>query len=385
MKSIQQNPAALVKGLFFIMLCLGGLEGCDFSGAEDKEPEKVNSLTVMTWNLQALFDGTETGNEYEEYRETAGWTAEKYAGRLNVIAGAIGELETPPDIIAVQEAESAGVLQDLAGALAKQGYSWTHFAVNPGMSLGLGVLSRFPLENTKVHSVTINGNTAPRPVLETQVNAGGSGVVLFVCHWKSKLGGEDATEAVRRASARVVLRRLRELATKEPGRPVIVIGDLNENHDEFYRRNGEVVSALLPDDPRAANQTGFYQPGPDTAKDAGAVEAAQELQKDFLVLSKNKPPAARYFPAEAWVLYSPWTGDLKNGSYYYKNDWETIDHFLLSAPLFDNSGWEYGGCAVVDYPPFASPSGYPSAYNPRTGSGISDHLPLLLSLNLVRE
>jgi endonuclease/exonuclease/phosphatase family metal-dependent hydrolase len=386
MKRSEHRAATLTTALIWFALIGAALGACDFSEAGDTEPEKITGLTLMTWNLQALFDGTETGNEYEEYREAAGWSAEKYAGRLSVIAGAIGGMETPPDIVAVQEAESAGVLQDLAGALAKQGYGWTHFAANPGMSLGLGVLSRFPLENTKAHSVTVNGDTAPRPVLETWVNAGGSGLVLFVCHWKSKLGSEDATEATRRASARIILRRLRELAAEEPELPVIVMGDLNENYDEFYRRNGEVISALLPDDPRSASQTGFYQLVPGTAKDAaGTTEQARELQKDFLILSKNKPPAARYFPAEAWVLYSPWAGELKNGSYYYKNDWETIDHFLLSAPLFDNSGWEYEGCAAADYPPFASPNGYPAAYNPRTGSGLSDHLPLLLSLRLVKK
>jgi endonuclease/exonuclease/phosphatase family metal-dependent hydrolase len=353
----------------------GALGGCDFSAAEDAEPEAVRALTVMTWNVQALFDGLEAGNEYEEYREAAGWSGEKYAARLGALAAAIEGMETPPDIVGVQEVESAGALRDLAGAFAKQDYGWTYFAANPGMSLGLGVLSRFPLENARAHAVTVTGVAAPRPVLEIRVNAGGRGMVLFVCHWKSKLGGDDATEGARRASARIILRRLRELAAEEPELPVIVMGDLNENYDEFYRRKGNVICALLPDDPRSANLAGFYQPAP----------GAGEGQKDFLVLSRNKPPAARYFPAEVCALYSPWAGDMKNGSYYYRNDWETIDHFLLSASLFDGAGWEYTGCAAADYPPFVGTEAYPMAYNPRTGSGLSDHLPLVLSLRLAAE
>jgi exonuclease III len=194
-------------------------------------------------------------------------------------------------------------------------------------------------------------------------------LVVFVCHWKSKLGGDDATESTRRASARIIVRRIQELVESEPDLPVIVMGDLNENHDEFYRRSGAVLSALLPDDPRAAEVAGQYDNG---------------LQKDFLILSKSKPPVPRYFPPGTVTLYTPWT-ELEDGSYYYKNAWETIDHFLLSPQLFDKTGWDYATCQVLNEPPFVSAKGLPLAYNPRTGGGLSDHLPLLLFLKMHGE
>ncbi|GHV94582.1 endonuclease [Spirochaetia bacterium] len=371
----QQNKR--LAALFLAPLLWALISGCNFPGAEPEESAKVQTITVMTWNMQTLFDGTDTGNEYDEYRESADWSREKYMGRLNIIAGAIGRIDPAPDVIAVQEVETAGVVEDLANSLAKRGYTWTHFANSPGMSLGVGVLSRFPLHDTKVHTITINGDTTPRPVLETRITAGDEALALFICHWKSKLGGDDLTEAVRRASARIILRRMRELAEQEPDLPVIIMGDLNENHDEFYRRNGTVISALLPDDPYTADQAGFYSETEDVEQDSS------ELQKDFLVISKTKPPVPKYFPPEILTLYSPWNNELKNGSYYYKNNWETIDHFLLSGQLFTKTGWEFSGCAVIDYPPFTNSNGHPVSYNPRTGSGMSDHLPLLLSLQLV--
>jgi endonuclease/exonuclease/phosphatase family metal-dependent hydrolase len=353
--------------------------GCAFSGSggeawtDRKESGEDPSISIMTWNVQALFDGTETGSEYDEYRGE-GWSGEKYSGRLNSIAGAVGTMESAPDIIAVQEIESLQVLNDLSAVLSKYGYAWSHFALNAGMSLGLGILSRFPLGTVKIHSISVDGAAAPRPVLEAAVSVEGGEIVLFVCHWKSKLGGEEATEAVRRASARIILRRIRELAEQEPDLPVIVLGDLNENYDEFYRRNGAAISALLPDDPRSADLAGLYESGGEETAQAG------ELQKDFFIISKDKPPQSRYFPPESVALYSPWFGELENGSYYYKNEWETIDHFLLSGALFNGSGWEFENSAVAAYPPFTNNSGYPAAYNPRTGSGLSDHLPLLLFL-----
>ena len=369
--------AALLPVLF------SGCASCDIPVTEAKAPQNPASLAIMTWNMQALFDGTDNGIEYDEYRESAGWTHQKYKGRLNIIAAAIGGLERKPDIIALQELESSTVAIDLAAALSKHGYGWTYFANIPGMTLGVGLLSRFPFAEVKSHSVYIDGKIAPRPMLEVKIADATNSLLLFVCHWKSKLGGDDATENARRASARIILRRLRELAETEPDLPVVIMGDLNENHDDFYRRGGKVINALMPDDRRAAEFTGLY--GIDSGSQRTATVA--EKQKDFLILVGNKPPAPRYFPSGTITLYSPWFAELlkenedASGSYYYKNNWETIDHFLLSARFFDGSGWDFESARILNFPPFTNAKGAPAAYNPRTGSGLSDHLPLLLLLS----
>jgi len=354
-----------------------GCAGCNVIGTEEKVPVPVkkDSIAIMTWNVQTLFDGDEKGTEYAEYTDAANWNREKYRGRLNVIARAINGMARKPDVIALQEVESATVVADLAAALSGR-YSWTHFAVIPEMALGVGLISRFPLSGAKSHSVSMGGEIAPRPMMEARVAIGNTALALFVCHWKSKRGGNDATESIRRASARIIIRRIRELAQTEPNLPVIIMGDLNENYDEFYRRSGGMISALLPDDPRAAEFSGLY------GLDGGDVNTIKERQKDFIILSKGKPPAVRYFPDGVTALYSPWAEELQGGSYYYKRNWETVDHFLLSPQLFDETGWEFESCAVVNYPPFVSAKGFPVAYKPRTGSGLSDHLPLLLSLKM---
>jgi endonuclease/exonuclease/phosphatase family metal-dependent hydrolase len=369
-------------GAGIILLWITGMGSCDLlacgagadaGGAGGSTPE---TLSIMTWNVQALFDGEETGNEYNEYLESAGWSAEKYSGRLNMIARAIGDLESgAPDILSLEEVENAGVLKDLAeGALGKHGYRWTFFAAAAGSSLGIGVLSRYPLIKARAHSLTVNGETAPRPVAEVWIQSGDEPLALFACHWKSKLGGDESTESLRRASARILLRRFREISRENPRTPVVIVGDLNENHDEFYRRNGAFICALLPDDPRAADITGLSGP---------RGEPAEKLQADFLLVGKTKPPAAKYFPPGSVIFYSPWGQELANGSYYYQNAWETIDHILLSGAFFDQRGWEYESSAVLSQPPFTNSRDLPNGYNPRTGSGLSDHLPLTLRLRRV--
>ncbi|MDR1902177.1 MAG: endonuclease/exonuclease/phosphatase family protein, partial [Treponema sp.] len=246
-----------MKTLALILLLTAG--SCDGEGLRFGEAEKDRreNISVMTWNLQALFDGTEAGNEYDEYRGGA-WNKEKYAARLNALVQAVESLGNTPDILALEEVENDGVLKDLAGRMpAGRGYRWTFFSNNPGHSLGVGVLSRFPFTKAAAHSLNYQGEAVPRPVLELWVEVRGAPVVLFVCHWKSKLGGEDATEKMRRGAARIILRRIREIRETRPSVPVLIMGDLNENHDEFYRRNGAVLSALIPDDPGAAALAGF--------------------------------------------------------------------------------------------------------------------------------
>jgi len=352
------------------------LAGCAISETKPEEkPVETGTLTLMTWNVNNLFDGKDNGFEYDEYLQSAGWSTEKYQGRVNAISSAIGRIEPMPDIMMFQEIESLKIIEDLARSISG-GHTWSFFANNPGAVLGVGILSRIPLADTMVHSITIGSETTPRPVLEARIQAAEGEFVIFVCHWKSKLGGDDVTENVRRASARVILRRIRELWEEEPELGVIVAGDLNENHDEFFRQNSSYVSALLPDDPYCVQLTGCRRP--DGEEDAGK-------QKDFIVISKNKPPLPVHFPKGSVVLFSPWLRDLENGSYFYKYDWETIDHFLISGQFFNNDGWEYVKAATADFQPFVNASGVPTSYNVRTGSGLSDHLPLLLKLTINNE
>jgi endonuclease/exonuclease/phosphatase family metal-dependent hydrolase len=354
---------SLLAPLFVTALLLGA---CSFS-AEAEGVSPPGTVRIVTWNVQALFDGNQSGTEYNEYRNEAGWGEEKFSARVTGIAQAIGRIPGgPPDILALEEIENLQCLEALAsGELAKYGYGWTWFSKNRGASLGIGVLSRIPLAEARAHGMVQDQETAPRPALELWLYPEDAPLVLFVCHWKSKLGGDDATEVLRRASARIILRRIREIRSAYPDVPAVVMGDLNENYDEFYRRGGTTLSALLPDDPDASDLVRAEGPS---------------MRGDFLALSGEKPPVAACFDSSVPVFYSPWGQELQNGSYYYRNEWETIDHFLLTEQFFDQRGWDFSSCQVLAREPFVDGEGIPDAYNPRTGGGLSDHLPLMLIL-----
>jgi len=355
-----------MKKLYFLLVFALFLSNC--SVFETKTPENTKTITMMTWNVQNLFDGIDNGYEYAEFLQSAGWSSEKYNGRINTISDAIGRLKPQPDILMLQEIESLVILEDLALSLPNS-YFWSHFANNPEAAVGLGILSRFPLTEAKTHSITINGEITPRPVLEARVQTKEEDIILFVCHWKSKIGGDDVTENVRKSSAKVILRRIREIKNNEPDIGFIIAGDLNENHNEFYRRGAKAICALIPDDLYCFKLSNINVEG----------------QKDFFIISGNKPPEPVNFPKESITLFSPWIHDLENGSYFYKNKWETIDHFLISEHFFNNSGWEYESAIIANFEPFANSSRIPISYKIKTGSGMSDHLPLLLTIKVTSK
>ncbi|MDR1362949.1 MAG: endonuclease/exonuclease/phosphatase family protein [Spirochaetaceae bacterium] len=365
-----QKTAAITAPLI-LLLAASCVDSCGVY-TDGADGHKATNLSIATWNVQALFDGQDNGIEYEEYRAANGWNDEKYRARLNNISKALKTIEKKgPDIIALIEVEKSDILKQLAqDYLAESGYKYSAFAGLPGYSLGVGVLSRHPLTKTRSHSSNTGGAILPRPVVEVWVEAEGLPIVIFICHWKSKLGGDLDTEPLRRAAARVVLRRVNTIKQENPDIPIMVLGDLNENHDEFIRHDGELLCALLPDSPEAAKLAGYEHETADEPREA----------QDFFILSTEKPPQSAFFSNAEGIFYTPWGTELEKGTYYYSGGWETIDHVLLNKALFDSTGWEFKDAAVMDGEPFVNTKDEPDQYNTRSGYGLSDHLPLLLTL-----
>ena len=387
------------KHIFNLCYTLGllfFLWGCSFTEQE----ANTDQLTIISWNVQNLFDGMDNGFEYAEFRKSEGWNTEKYQARLHGITAALnGENGIKADILALMEVENAAVIEDLAEKSFLD-YRWTFFAGTPVYSaeaqedpdsvlnsyIGLGVLSNLPLTETRAHSFHSSNGSIPRPIAEIWVDTEAGPLILFICHWKSKREGAEKTSSLRRDAAALITRRLSEIEREDPGIPVIILGDLNENHDEFIRIDEAYPCALLPDTAIASSliQKTTASPRPDFY--------------DFLVLSSQKPPRSDFFTGTMAVVFSPWldeepTGNwiendsqdfgrsIRQGSYYYKESWETIDHFLLNASLFSGTSWNYRRFRVLTGYPFTNEAGLPRPYNPRTGNGLSDHLPIVLILN----
>ena len=332
----------IVLGLA-LLSAVASLSGCSAAEAQ--------SLTVLSWNAQALFDGTDDGVEYEDYRALAGWNGDKYRSRVAAVSKALektlaGAAKGYPDVAVFIELENEAVLEDLAAANPKAGYGAGYFAKRPGQALGTGVLSRYPVVRARTHGYSNNGAAIPRPVSEVWIQAGDDSFVVLACHWKSKLGKPEETRERRRDAARLVARIYRDIRAENPGLPILLAGDFNQTDDEFFEAGYPIrITRSHP------------------AADDGGGETV------------NGAP----------VFYTPWGTEITGGSYLYRGVWERIDHFFLAETFFDGAGWEMDDAFVLNGPPWADSAGVPLPYNARSGSGLSDHLPLVVSLKRLRS
>lgn len=310
-------------------------------------------VVLMEWNAQAFFDATETGSEFKEYRGTKSvWSRGRYSIRLDrlketlLLAGeksAMGH-NRGPDLVILEEIENAQVLRDLCNRLPRQcAYPYAAFAPpDREAAFGSAILSRYPIRSVTAHSVAgfaedgsrfgdwASPSIALRPLLDVTVDIGGKQLAIFVAHWKSKSGrGESAS--IRRAQERLLVARIAALAEERPGVPWIACGDFNQRPEEFTMLG---TYANCWTDWLAACQTARV-PGPP-------------------------------------------------GSYWYRGNWDAIDHVFLSPEFAAVKGFSLADFRVLAEPPLVGAGGIPARYEVFSGAGYSDHLPLLVTFSAAK-
>ncbi|MDA8424771.1 MAG: endonuclease/exonuclease/phosphatase family protein [Treponema sp.] len=351
------------------------------------------TLTLMSYNVLSLFDAVDDGTEYPEFSVAkGGWDEVRYRRRLDNLAKVVREGGEPsgaaPDLVCLLEVEKPRVLEDLlAGPLKSAGYRCAAMAPAPGAAVNAGLISRLPIVSLRAHAVSGSGaSRSGRYVLEAAVDVEGSPLTMLLCHWKSKLEGAEPTEDERRQEAALVEGRVSALLAADPEAAVVVCGDFNENPDEYLRVGKRYATALMPAEEARSPNAGRLLvaaglPGSAAGDPAGAAPpAGAALSPD---LSDTEPAAAGVAarsPAEP-VLYSPWAG-AEGFSYAYKGARERIDGFLLSASLARGGRLAYRDFSVLDAPFLLDASGLPLKWSSFSGSGYSDHLPILLGLDV---
>ena len=320
------------------------------------------AISVLSYNVQNLFDAAEQGGEYHEF-QSGRWDPARYAARLTRIASVLREAHPGgADVVALQEVENRRAALDLRDRLRDLRYDYVVAFPNDGADLGLTltpvVLSRVPVLRVRLHQVWHDGRYL-RPIVEVELDVGrGRSLFLFNNHWKSKRGGAQETAPARRAAAAVLAARLRELQRIDPLADVLVAGDLNENVDEHAVAGYPTALAGIS---------------------LGALDAPGRMVDTLAITGVSLDPRT---PAGRVVLYNPWLelDASERGSVVHRDLWETPDHFLLSAGLFDPAGvwYEAGGFAVIRDGLVSPATGHPRRW---TGTeGHSDHLPILLHL-----
>jgi endonuclease/exonuclease/phosphatase family metal-dependent hydrolase len=345
------RPAGVLKGASLLSICLLLL-----LPAPPLDASPGRELILLSWNVENLFDDREQGSEYSDYRG-GHWSEADYRAKLACLAAGIeASCRGGPDIVALQEVENHRALEGLRQALRRRGYLYAAMVPDGISPTGVAFLSRHPIVRTRTHMLTFPEEPPLRPLLEIEVEVAGAPLILFNNHWKSKTEGLPETEPSRLRAAAVLARRLRALQAERAGVEFVVLGDLNENMEEFAERGFGPQTALIP---AAADAPGKY--------------ARESLFLVPLPAAQN-PSSPGY---ECLLLIEPWyaLAEGERGSYVYRGRWQTPDHILLSPGCFDGRGWEYTAGSFRRV--FTETDGRPRRF---AAGGCSDHLPLLLVL-----
>lgn len=332
-----------------IILCLVFSACADLqsnsSGRERASAEAVSSpsktsFTIASWNVQTFFDAFTDGCEYSDFKSSAKWSEEKYEVRLKRLCQVLSSLDA--DIFALQEIENQGIIQDIANHFAGNAWNpeknWTYacFSKTRGSAIGCAILSKYPLFGLKSHSLDIRSEKSDqpsmRPIMEVSADIKGREIIIIVNHWKSKSGGAGESQVWRKWQEKVLAQRLAELE-KESEAACIILGDFNQDLLEF--------------------------------------------ESDF----SGQKSEGNIILNQSVRVFSPWfqaDGSLSSeiGSYYYKNQWERIDHIFT----FKNA-------SIKDFAPraeepWADESKVPLSYKIYTGQGYSDHLPVMATVTV---
>ena len=327
-KPLIRRFAALLF-IFFVSL------SCSMNFSENSRNSEKQRIKILNWNLQTFFDAEFDGNEYAEFKSAKnGWNIEKYETRLDRLSDVIKELDA--DVIIMEELEKEAQIQDIANKLSgnfdfSKLYNYGLFAKNKESSIGCAVISRLPIGEISVHSLDIRTKEkmpAMRPIIQFSLYSKDKSIVFFINHWKSKSGGAENSEIWRKRQEKLLVRLMENAKSKN--KALLACGDFNKDISEFDICNQKQENVVLH----------------------GA--------RDFKV-------------------YSPWILANKTyktpGSYWYKNDWERIDHFFAHGEI------ELTDFCAESLGAWTNEQGHPIRYQQWNGKGYSDHLPISCIVN----
>jgi endonuclease/exonuclease/phosphatase family metal-dependent hydrolase len=297
-------------------------------------------LTFVELNCENMFDYThDAGKQDTEYLPgtTRHWTRNRYWHKLNNIAQELLSCSTDdggiPDLIALCEVENDSVMRDLtrSSLLRNAGYEYL-MTSSPDMrgidvALVYSPYSFLPIRSYPIRVEPIEGMRATRDILYAcGETVSGDTLHVFVVHQPSRFGGENYSRPFRKVVADKVCASLDSIRVLSPNAKVLVAGDFNDGADS---------PSLLQ----------YYQHGlVNITKDARGENGVK-------------------------------------GTYRYQGEWESIDHILGSAYIYNKLDTAYIHSPLFLLEEDEKSGGYRprrTYIGPRYQGGYSDHLPLVV-------
>lgn len=317
------------------------------------QEKKYKVGIVAFYNLENFFDTINDPNKNDEDFLPTGsyhYTGKVYQDKVRKLTEVLSQIGTDisPDgfsLLGVAEIENDKVLEDLTAQpeFANRHLKIVHYdgpddrSIDPALIYNPKYFKVKHSEPLFVRMENADGTLHyTRDVLWVSGLYDGEMIHVFVNHWPSRRGGEEASAAARASAAGVSKRVIDSLMKIDPQTKVFVMGDLN-------------------DDPTS----------PSVAKVLGA--------KGDLKSVKNGE------------LYNPWVDFINRGigTLAYNDSWNLFDQIMLSSGFLkkEQKGFFYHGAHIFNKQFMVTKTGRYKGYPMRTydgniyNGGYSDHFP----------
>jgi endonuclease/exonuclease/phosphatase family metal-dependent hydrolase len=317
------------------------------------------TFRIASYNVENLFDPDRDGTEYPAYLpyNHYGWTRDMLDKKTSNLARVIKGLNA--EVVALQEIESRKALILLVERLKRNAVNYPYYKIAAAKPTPVkcAVISKFPIINKKEIKVD---NDSARNILKITLNIEGAPFIVFVNHWKSRMGPESC----RIKYAKALKKEIDKLPADSD---FILTGDFNSCYNEYRTIK---YSKKLNDTGGVTGINHILM----TVKDSDMV--------DEKFLRKQK---------ENEYLYNLWLelGKDKRWSYIFAGKKNSFDHIIVSKGLYDNKGITYIDNSFGRFTPgylFYKKGIYrwqraKKGKGRHLGKGYSDHLPVFASFS----
>lgn len=266
--------------------------------AQDK---KYKLGLIGFYNLENLFDTLDGPNKDEEFLPEGAnhYTGSVYLDKLSKLSDVISQIGTDvsPDglsIMGCAEVENESVMKDLTQTpkLINRHYQLVHYDSPDERGIDVGLFYNpkyFSIKHSEPLFVQIyNDDGTPRFTRDVLYVFGlydGEPLHIFVNHWPSRRGGEEASAPGRKAAASVCKHKIDSIMGVDPNANVVVMGDLND--DPISPSVAKVLNAKGKKE--AVKKSGLYNPWVDFYKQGIGTLAYNDAWNlfDQIMISEN--------------------------------------------------------------------------------------------------
>lgn len=325
----------------------------DLPSGFNPQPRGIDGLRIMFYNVENLFDTKDDSLKRDEEFLPDGdrrWNEYRFWKKINHISSVIVSVGgwEPPGVIGLCEVENLNVLKALfyGSGLKRYDYDIVHFESPDVRGIDVALAFR-PQKLTLLHKQAIPvylGKLSSRPtrdILYAKFRTLSKDTLhVFVNHWSSRWGGEEATRHKRIKAAKTLCHYTDSLSNLYTEQNIVIMGDFNDGPD-----NESIYSVL-------------------NARDTSHGTYLINLMATF---NQNK-----------------------TGTHFYKEttgaEWHILDQLIISKPLIENNNLKTCPKAHIFNAGFlmTKENGIKKPYRTFLGfkyiGGYSDHLPVYMDI-----